>query len=111
MGLHSPTTGKSKISVGRNETDKKINFILSVREKRQVNYETDRKIVNILSVSVPDRKNVNTLSVFLVHTGKYEKKSTRQNLPPIRTSGAKRKPKRTSKKEAHSSYVTQVNKK
>jgi len=44
------TTGKSKISVGRNETDKKINFILSVREKRQENYKTDRKMVNILSV-------------------------------------------------------------
>lgn len=96
------TTGKSKISVGGNETDKKIYFILSVRENRQENYKTDRKMVNVLSVYVTDRKIGNTLSVFLVHTGKiiyflsgtdyfcryfsntqenYEKKSTRQNLP------------------------------
>jgi len=95
------TTGKSKISVGGNETDKKIYFILSVRENRQENYKTDRKMVNVLSVYVTDRKIGNTLSVFLVHTGKiiyflsgtdyfcryffntqenYEKKSTRQNL-------------------------------
>ena len=59
-------------------------------------------MVNVLSVYVTDRKIGNTLSVFLVHTGKiiyflsgtdyfcryfsntqenYEKKSTRQNLP------------------------------
>ena len=113
--MASTTTGKSKISVGGNETDKKIYFILSVRENRQENYKTDRKMVNVLSVYVTDRKIGNTLSVFLVHTGKiiyflsgtdyfcryfsntqenYEKKSTWQNLPPVRTSGAKRKPKR-----------------
>ena len=99
--MASTTTGKSKISVGGNETDKKIYFILSVRENRQENYKTDRKMVNVLSVYVTDRKIGNTLSVFLVHTGKiiyflsgtdyfcryfsntqenYEKKSTRQNL-------------------------------
>ena len=125
------TTGKSKISVGGNETDKKIYFILSVRENRQENYKTDRKMVNVLSVYVTDRKIGNTLSVFLVHTEKiiyflsgtdyfcryfsntqenYEKKSTRQNLAQSEHPAPSENPKnpvqrQKEKKKAHSSYV------
>jgi len=87
-----------------------------VRENRQENYKTDRKMVNVLSVYVTDRKIGNTLSVFLVHTEKiiyflsgtdyfcryffntqenYEKKINAPKFTAVRTSGAKRKPKKS----------------
>jgi len=88
-------------------------------------------MVNVLSVYVTDRKIGNTLSVFLVHTEKiiyflsgtdyfcryffntqenYEKKINAPKFTAVRTSGAKRKPKKSGsapkgKKKAHSSYV------
>ena len=88
-------------------------------------------MVNVLSVYVTDRKIGNTLSVFLVHTGKiiyflsgtdyfcryfsntqenYEKKSTRQNLPQSEHPAPSENPKnpvqrQKEKKKAHSSYV------